>query len=138
VITYDRRAFAVAYVEARMPAIGGVDAERDGYGPALLEHRAVLLAGLERLLGLRLEFGSVPDGMGALLMLLRSTARSCSAITAPGAGFLEASLLHQRLEQVGVHDVVLRDLDRITALNAESRAVHLDLLDTLFAVLLMR
>jgi hypothetical protein len=136
VSVYDRRAFALAFAEAQRTRVGGVDAERAGYVSALLTYRAALLAGLERLFGLRLDFDAVPDGMKALLMLFRSTAKSYLAIASPGDGYLEAGLIHARLARAGVRDRVLRGLQRIDASNAESRAAHLDILEALLGVML--
>lgn len=134
--TYDRRGFALAYAEAQATRITGTDAERVGYAAALHDYRTGLLAGLEQLFGLRLTFESVPDGMSPVFMAFQSTVRSYLAITGPMDGYLEAGLIHGRLEQAGVHERFLSDLRRIGKSNIESRTAHLDILDTLLNVLL--
>ncbi|GAA2968869.1 hypothetical protein [Actinokineospora diospyrosa] len=130
--TYDRKAFVLAYANANDPDI--TDPKPGGYFDAVRTHRAELLAGLERLFELELTAEAAPDP--PLFLLFRATARSYLAITGPMSGFLEAGLIHKRLEQVGAHEVVLRDMGRITEINAESKAAHLDILDTLVAHLL--
>ncbi|MFI6867617.1 hypothetical protein [Nocardia sp. NPDC050406] len=134
--TYDRRAFALAYIEASSIADIGIDGERTGYPEALREHRTAVLTGLERLFGLTLRQEAMPTNLSPVFMVFRSVARSYLSITGPMDGYLEAGLIHKRLEEAGVHDDFLRGIGRIADLNAESRAAHLHLLTTLLGVLL--
>ena len=134
--TYDRRAFARAYADAQRTRVDGIDGERVGYAGALKEHRAALLAGLERLFDLRLDMDSLPSGTKALFMLFRGTVRSYVDIKGPGDGFLEAGLLHKAMENAGIDEAVGRDLDSIRALNEQSRTTHLDILTTLLGAML--
>ncbi|WP_086823789.1 hypothetical protein [Allokutzneria sp. NRRL B-24872] len=103
--SYDRRGFALAYVEALRPPLGASDSERD-----------------------------MPSGMGALFMLFRSTAVSCSEVR--GSGFLEAGLLHEQLEEAGVHERVTADLERVSACGTQLRAAYLDVLESLLVAML--
>ncbi|WP_067685941.1 hypothetical protein [Nocardia jejuensis] len=134
--TYDRRGFALAYIDANNPSDIGFDAERVGYPEALHGHRTALLAGIERLFGITLEMAAVPAGMRPVLLVFRSVARSYASIAGPMDGYLEAGLIHDRLEQVGIHDAFLSGIGWIAELNEESRVTHLDILTTLLGVLL--
>lgn len=133
---FGRRELALAYANAQNTRVSGVDAERAGYDSALREYRNSLLAGLERLFGLRLDFAAMSGGMSPVFMAFRSTVHSYLAITGPMDGHLEAGLLHNRLEEAGVHESFLSGIGRIAEINAESRAAHLDLLDVMLGVLL--
>lgn len=134
--TYDRRAFALAHAEAKITYVGGADGERVGYGPALTEYRTALLAGLERLFGLRVDIDSVPGLTKALVMLFNSTVHSYLAITSPGGGSLESGLLHTVMDRAGVSDQVSRDLAVIHESNTRSREAHLNILTTLLGAML--
>ncbi|MEV8438475.1 hypothetical protein AB0425_13945 [Actinosynnema sp. NPDC051121] len=132
--TYDRRAFAQAFLDAHPDARHGLYYSQ-AYDTALREHRQRVLDGLQRLFGLSLSFDGVTRYRG-LLVLFRSTARSYLAITGPGDGFLEAGLIFWQLAEAGVEEPVHEGLARITALNDQSREAHLAVLETLLAVLL--
>jgi hypothetical protein len=133
VSSFDRYRFALAYADTLDTTAGH---ESSAYAAALREHRAALLAGLERLFGLRLAFDTVPDRLKPILMVLRSTARSYLAIQGPLSSYLEAGLIFTRLREVGAQDSVERDLDRIEECNTDSRAAHTELMATLLGVLL--
>ncbi|GAA4009498.1 hypothetical protein GCM10022247_34550 [Allokutzneria multivorans] len=132
--SYDRRAFALAYVEVLRPPLGALDSELDGYVPALSKYLKQLLDGLERLFELRLDRDGMPQRMGALFMLFHSTAVNHTEV--PGWGFLEAGLLHTQLEEAGVHERVMADLERVSACNAQLRAAYLDVLESLLVAML--
>lgn len=134
--TYDRRGFALAYAGAQHIENLGTDGERMGYIDALQVYRTALLKGLEQLFGLTLGLNSVPDGMSALFMVFSSTVRSYAAITRPLAGLMEGGLIHVQLEKAGIDESIAADMDRIARCNDESRAAHLDLLDTLMGAFL--
>jgi hypothetical protein len=70
-IGYDRRAFAVTYIEAQKNYTGGLSELSMPYNEALREHRRRLLGGLERLFGLTLS-GRMPtsEGNGMVAWLL--------------------------------------------------------------------
>lgn len=133
-ITYDRRAFAQAFLDAHPDARHGLY-YNEAYNTALREHRQRVLDGLQRLFGLTLSIGGATRHRG-LLALFRSTARSYLAITGPGDGFMEAGLIFRQLAEAGVEESVHEGLARITALNTQSRDAHLAVLETLIAVLL--
>lgn len=133
--TYDREAFALAYVDALSRAVPGMDAEREGYAPVLFAYREALLDGLQRLFDLDLG-GELSGPAGPLLMLFRRTAQSYASITGPGDGYLEAGLLINTLAEFGIAGEVLGDLERIQATNADSRTVHMSVLTTLLGALL--
>lgn len=136
-ITYDRRAFALAYVQAESTAdVSGFDAERVGYLDALKAHRVAFLTGLERLFGLRVDFESVPSAVKPLAMFLRSTLRSCVALRTPTDGYLEGGLIIRAMKHAGVEDQITSDLTVIRESNERSRAAHLDILTTLLAAML--
>ncbi len=133
--TYDRREFALAYLRANTQ-LRGFDIELVGYPEALHEYSTALLDGLERLFGITLRQDAMPAGMGPVFMIFESVARSYLAITGPMDDYLEASLIHTRLQQAGIHDAFVAGIGRITELNRKSRAVHLDTLTTLLGALL--
>jgi hypothetical protein len=133
---YGRRALIDAYLATRPKSgHGGYYMESSIYNAALRAHHEAMLAGLERLFGMRLDPHDVPDA--ALFMLFRSTAESMLALTTPWSGFLEAGLLHRRLEATGEPAArVTAACRRIESRVAESRRDHLLILDELLAVLL--
>jgi hypothetical protein len=135
VITYDRRAFAQAFLDAHPDAKRGYY-YNEQYNAALREHRQRVLDGLQELFGLRLERGGVPGGQAALFMLFRTTASSYVKITGPGEGVGEAGLLYRQLAETGAQQHVLGGLERITACNDRSRDAHLDVMETLIDVFL--
>lgn len=132
--TYDREAFALAYVSSLSKVVPGMDGEREGYAPALLAHREALAGGLQRLFGVDLNEVSGPAA--PLLVLFRRTALSYLTITSPGDGFLEASLLLDQLAEFGIAGEVVGDLERIQSINGDSRALHLGVMATLLGAIL--
>lgn len=134
-ITYDRRAFAQAFLDAHPDAKHGYYYS-EPYNDALRQHRQRLLDGLQELFGLKLEPDGVPNGQAALFMLFRATASSCVKITGPGEGFGEAGLIYRQLAETSVQQHVLGGLERITACNSRSRDAHLDVMESLIEVFL--
>lgn len=134
-ITYDRRAFARAYLDAHPDAKDGYYYS-EAYNTALREHRQRVLDGLQRLFGVTLDAEGVLAEHGALLMLFRGTARSCLSITAPGEGAAEAGLLFRQLAGTSAQQHVLDGLRRIADSNTRSRDAHLDVMETLIEVFL--
>lgn len=130
--TYDREALVLAYVESLNDHVAGMHSDRAGYPEAVRAHRTALISGLQRLFGIDLDATSGTDG--ALLALVRDTARSYLAITSPGGGLGEQ--LIDRLAEFGIAADVLGDLDAIQAGNADSRTIHLHVLTTLITALL--
>ncbi|MBB5807392.1 hypothetical protein F4560_007160 [Saccharothrix ecbatanensis] len=133
-ITYDRRAFAKAFLDAHPDAKDGYYYSQP-YNTALREHRQRVLDGLQNLFGVTLDFDGVPDHK-PLFMLFRSTANSYLKITAPGDGFGEAGLIYRQLAEAGVEQRVDGALGEIRACNDRSREAHLDVLETLIAAFL--
>ncbi|MER5266329.1 hypothetical protein ABTZ99_29985 [Actinosynnema sp. NPDC002837] len=134
-ITYDRRAFVQAFLDAHPDAKQGYYAS-NAFNAALREHRLRVLDGLQRLFGLTLEHDRVPRDQAALFMLFRTTASSYVKITAPGEGMAEAGLLYRQLAGTPAQRHVLDGLHRIAACNDRSRDAHLDVLESLVEVFL--
>ncbi|XVS65028.1 hypothetical protein ACQPYE_02900 [Actinosynnema sp. CA-299493] len=134
VITYDRRAFVQAFLDAHPEAKRGYYYSQ-AYNAALREHRQRVLRGLQELFGLTLDFEGVAE-YRALFLLFRGTASSYVKITGPGEGFAEAGLILKQLAQSGVEQPVHDALNRITACNDQSAEAHLDVLVTLVGVFL--
>jgi hypothetical protein len=135
VITYDRRAFVEAYLDAHPKSQRGHYAS-NAHSAALREHQLRVLGGLQELFGVVLEAGSFPQEHVGLFVLFRGTASSLLAITSPGEGAAEAGLLYRQLAAAGVDEQVQAGLGRIIECNEQSRAAHLDVMETLLAVLL--
>ena len=133
---YGRSALIEAYLATRPgDRYGGYYQESSGYNAALRAHHEAMLGGLERLFGMRIDRHEVPDL--ALFMLFQATARSMLALTTPWSGFLEAGLLHKRLDATGEPGVrVMAASHRIETRAGESRRDHLLILDELLAVFL--
>jgi hypothetical protein len=93
VTTYDRRAFAQAFLDAHPDARHGLY-YNEAYNTALREHRQRVPDGLRRLFGLTLSIGD---------------------------GFMEAGLIFRQLAEARVEESVHEGLARITALNNQSR-----------------
>ena len=136
-IGYDRRAFAVAYIEAQKNYTGGLSELSMPYNEALREHRRQLLGGLERLFGVTLS-GRRPtgEGNGMVCWLLDMVARSHINVRTPTSDMLEGGLLIKKLEETGRSEPVFAGLDHIADLADQSRQAHLDLLDLLLDILL--
>lgn len=134
-ITYDRRAFAQAFLDAHPDAKHGYH-YNEQFNTALREHRQRVLDGLQELFGLRLELDGVPGGQAALFMLFRTTASSYVKITRPGEGVGEAGLMYRQLAETRAQQHVLGGLERIAACNDRSRDAHLDVMETLIEVFL--
>lgn len=133
---YGRRALIDSYLATRPGnRYGGYYPESSVYNAALRAHHEAMLGGLERLFGMRIDRHDVPDRV--LFHLFESTTRSLLALTTPWSGFLEAGLLHRRLEATGEPAVRVMDAShRIESRVIESRQDHLLILDELLAVLL--
>lgn len=135
---YDRGDLVHAYLSAQGEGFGGYYPESSTFNAALKAHHEAMLGGLEQLFGLRLSM----DGVGSfdnrtLFMLFASTARSLLALRTPWSGFLESGLLVRRIEGAGANGQrVIAASERINQLMAESRQVHLDMLDAIVAELL--
>ncbi|QYN24970.1 hypothetical protein [Amycolatopsis sp. DSM 110486] len=141
-VSYNRRAFAEAYVLARASeddAFGEYQQEQSAYNTALRAHRQRVLDGLQTLFQLRLDRESISSTPGAapLFMLFASTAGSCLALRTPWSSYREAGLLHRRLGELGPAGVrIIEASELITQLTDQSRQAHLDLLAELLGVLL--
>lgn len=134
--TFERRAFALAHAEAKITFISGLDSERDGYAPALIEYRTALLAGLERLFELRVGTDSGTMTHRVLSKVFQDTLATYLAIAGPLDGYLEAGLLFKTMAEAGVLDEVERGLTAIRESNARSREAHLDILTALLGAML--
>jgi hypothetical protein len=132
---YGRRDLIDAYLATRGERSGGYRQESSAYNAALRAYWDGMLDGLERLFEIRLSHREV--GNAALFMLFESTTRSLLAITTPWSDFLEAGLLHRKLDETGeVGARVMAASDRIWARAEETREDHREILDALLTVFL--
>ena len=134
---YDRRAFALAYVEAQADYRRGYYSENSGYNAALRTHRRQILTGLQELFGLTLARSAIPDDHQALFMLFDSTVTSYLTLATPWSRYLEAGLVVRRLDEAGRPGLAIREAsDRVGNLTERSREAHLDILEALLEVFL--
>lgn len=134
---YDRHDLVRVYLGAQGRGFGGYYPESSAFNAALKAHYAAMLHGLQHLFGLRLHADGVGSGNPALFMLFSATAHSLLALRTPWSGFLEAGLLVRKIDEAGPEGVrITAASDRIDALTAESREVHLEMLDALAAAML--
>ncbi|GIE78233.1 hypothetical protein Aph02nite_41830 [Actinoplanes philippinensis] len=134
--SYGRRDLIDAFLATREgERYGGYHPESSAYNAALRAHHEAMFGVLQRLFEVSLTGEAAPDRV--LFMLFQSTARSLLALTTPWSGFLEAGLLHRRLEATGDPGArVMAASDRIWSRNDESREDHLLILDELLTVFL--
>jgi hypothetical protein len=133
--TYDRRAFALTYLEAQ-PEAELVPYYKVAYKAALRVQRQQVLVGLQELFDLSLDSAN-PDLITMPFSLFKNTVRSYFAITHPGARYLEAGLTVGQLREAGAPgDAVNEGLGRISDLNDRNRAAHLDVLAALLEIFL--
>ena len=94
-----------------------------------------LLKVLETQFGVRLARDGVPSHHRVLWFLFDSTVSSLLAITTPWSGYLEAGLLHTKLDQLGEPGkAVYRASCEIEKVAGDSEAAHRKILETLFVV----
>ena len=94
---------------------------------------AGLLEALQKLFGIRLSHDDLSLGQRMLWGLFQSTVESLLQITSPWAGYLEAGLLHKKLEESGEPgNVVYRASAAIGEANKASEAAHREILYALF------
>jgi hypothetical protein len=132
---HTRKSLITAYLAVRSGpdgTYGGYLPEADAYNVALHQHHKQVLDGLERLFGLRLDLSGLTFDHKILFMLFSSTATSYLALRTPWSGYLEAGLLHRKLQATGATgDRVTVASERIHALTEELRREHLTILDAL-------
>lgn len=134
---YGRRDLVRAYLGAQRRGFGGYYAESPTFNAALEAHYLSLFDGLQQLFELQLDGNPGANPNPALLMLFRSTADSLLTLRTPWSKFLEAGLIHRKLEEAGEHGVrVSRASDRISAAVADAREAHLEMLESLVAAML--
>ncbi|MEU8003828.1 hypothetical protein AB0B66_21950 [Catellatospora sp. NPDC049111] len=135
---YDRGDLVRVHLGAQGEGFGGYYADSTTFNAALKAHYKAMLGGLEQLFGLRLSM----DGVGSfdnrvLFMLFSSTTRSLLALRTPWSGFMESSLLVKKIEEAGANGQrITAATERVERLTAESRQVHLEMLDALVAAML--
>ena len=135
---FSRQDLVHAYLAAQQRGYGGYYAESTAYNEALKAHHEAMLEALQRLFDVRLRDNDIHRSDNpALRILFRATADSLFAIRTPWSDFLEAGLIHQKLEAAGADGERARQAsDSISELAAEARKAHLDMLDALAAILL--
>ncbi|GLY05292.1 hypothetical protein [Actinoplanes sp. NBRC 101535] len=127
----------LAYLGAQQRGFGGYYAESPTFNAALKAHYLSLLDGLQRLFVLRLDGGAGDRPNPVLLMLFRSTADSLLTLRTPWSNFLEAGLIHRKIDEAGEQGLqVNRATERINAAVADAREGHLEMLDALIAAML--
>ncbi len=121
---YDYRGLIEAYVYTQ---------RSDFVHPDFGRYYAGLLTSLERLFGIRLAQDELSFHQKALWSLFEDTVRSLLQITTPWDGYLEAGLLHKRLEASGEPgQVVYRASAAIANAAKASKAAHREMLSALF------
>jgi hypothetical protein len=135
---YSRRDLVRAYLGAQQRGFGGYYAESPTFNDALAAHYLSLLDGLQRLFGLSLERDSIgAGGNPALLMLFGAIADSLLSLRTPWSRFLEAGLIHRKVEEAGQDGARISVAsERINVAVAEAHEAHLEMLNALVAVLL--
>jgi len=94
---------------------------------------ASLLVALEKLFGIRLSWEELSFSQKVLWGLFQNTVRSLLQITNPWAGYLEAGLLHKKLDESGeAGKVVDQATQVINEANQASEAAHREILYALF------
>ncbi len=94
---------------------------------------AGLLEALQPRFGIRFSRDDLDHKQRVFWFLFQSTIRSLLEITNPWAGFLEAGLIHLRLEESGeAGHVVHGASNRILEANTTSEAAHREIIYTLF------
>jgi hypothetical protein len=97
---------------------------------------ASLLEALQRLFQIRLSDEGLAFGHRVLWKLFQSTIHSLLQITNPWAGYLEASLLHIKLEETGEPGKVVHTASAaISEANTASEIAHREILHALFSVI---
>jgi len=92
-----------------------------------------LLTALEKEFGLQMSDAGLDFSQRVLWMLFQSTTGSLLQIGTPWDRYLEASLLHKKLEESGEPGrKVMAATDRIFAASSASKSAHYDMLHALF------
>jgi len=124
---YDFRVLIEAYIYTL---------RKDFVHEAFSNYYTSLLAALEKLFGIRMSNEYLSFKEKILWMLFNSTAESLLQITNPWAGFLEAGLLHTKLEESGEQGrVVYKASEVIGEANEASEAAHREILYALFVAI---
>jgi hypothetical protein len=97
------------------------------------KYYAALLEALQKCFDVRMDSEGLSIKYRVFWMLFNSTVDSLLRITDPWAGYLEATLLNQKLQQSGeVGESVYQSSRIIRESNAASEAAHRQILETLF------
>lgn len=124
---YDYRVLIEAYIYTR---------RKDFVHEDFSIYYASLLETLQARFGLRLSRERLSFDHSVLWSLFDSTVGSLLEITSPWAGYLEASLLHKKLEECGeLGQVVELASKAIDEANAACEAAHREILYALFRVI---
>lgn len=121
---YDFRVLIEAYIYTQ---------RKDFVHSDFTTYYAALLEALQRLFGIRFSRDDLRFTQKVLWMLFQSTVRSLLQITSPWDGYLEAGLLHKKLEESGEPGGIV---DRASAVifeaNKASEAARREILYALF------
>jgi len=121
---YDYRVLVETYIYAQ---------RKDFVHPDFTTYYASLLDTLEKLFQVRLSREELSFDHQILWGLFQSTVDSLLQITNPWAGYLEAGLLHKKLEESGESfDIVSKAGATIAEANKASKAAHREILYALF------
>ena len=121
---YDYRSLIEAYTYTRRTDFVHAD---------FTDYYAGLLDALQAQFGIRLAGDGLPTQGRVFLMLFDSTARSLLRITSPWSSYLDATLLHVKLEQSGeLGRLVDRASAAIHRANDASEVAHREMLEALF------
>jgi hypothetical protein len=124
---YDVRALIEAYIYTH---------RKDFVHSDFTTYYASLLEALQRLFGVRLSREGLSFDQGVLWGLFHSTVGSLLQITIPWAGYLEAGLLHKKLDESGEPGrTVHRATEIIIEANKASEAAHREVLYALFGAI---
>lgn len=122
---YTRRDLAQAVLDAHPDSKRGLNMFYGRFSKDMKAFQVRLSDGLQK------AFGLNPKARTPLYFMLKSTVDSNAAITSPGSGFGEFSLLTRKLEGSRVLDR-MREIDE---LNGRSREIHLDMVEELLGLM---
>lgn len=122
---YTRRDLAQAVLDAHPDSHRGLDMFRGRFSIDMKAFQVRLRDGLQKAFGLH-QMARTP-----LNMMLKSTVDSNAAITSPGSGFGEFSLIARKLEGSRVLD----RMQEVVELNDWSRQIHLDIAEELLGLM---
>ncbi|MFD4674152.1 hypothetical protein ACFWNN_30845 [Lentzea sp. NPDC058450] len=122
---YTRRDLAQAVLDAHPDSKRGLNMFYGAFSDDMKAFQVRLAEGLQKAFGVNLT------KLDAFTVMIRSTVDSNAAITGPGSGFGEFSLIAKKVEG----SRVIERMQKIGELNTRSREIHLDMVDELLGLM---